>query len=78
MEPAQQELAQRIRARAFRSRNPRSARKLLALAGEVETMRFASPPVRLLALLRMEDAETLCPQSAIIPAMPANDNPPPA
>lgn len=49
------ELAQRIRRRAFRGRNARSARLLLQLADEVAVQRFASPPRALLAQFRRED-----------------------
>ena len=76
MDNTRTELAQRIRARAFRSRNIHAAQRLLALAGEVETMAFSRPPQALLAILRREDAEKLWPKLDTTPATPANDNHP--
>jgi hypothetical protein len=45
MDNAHTEIAQRIRQRAFRTRNPRAAMKLLALADEVPSMHFPNAPV---------------------------------
>ena len=42
MTDSQDEIARRIRRRAFRSGNARDARRLLALADEVPTIRFTN------------------------------------